>query len=153
MAEAEKILILTVSIKRKEPHLWLCLKLQISKKYTVHVSGETRYRRFQMLHFLFHLTIIFSCKNKWKINIISQAEGIQQIKILKNKSRFFLRNADISFSVRYTIFFPSRRTSPDVGRSRDARIFSKVVLPEPDSPIIATNSPSSTENPPDCEGS
>ena len=39
--------------------------------------------------FLFHLTIIFSCKNKWKINIISQAEGIQQIKILKNKSKIF----------------------------------------------------------------
>ena len=37
------------------------------------------------------------------------------------------------------------RTSPLVGLSSDARIFSNVVLPEPDSPIMATYSPCSTE--------
>lgn len=40
MAEAVKILILTVSIKRKEPHLWLCLKLQISKIYSTRFGGN-----------------------------------------------------------------------------------------------------------------
>ena len=40
--------------------------------------------------------------------------------------------------------FPSSTTSPAVGRSRAARIFSRVVLPDPDSPMMATNSPAST---------
>ena len=40
---------------------------------------------------------------------------------------------------------PSSKTSPAVGRSRAARMFSRVVLPEPDSPMMATYSPSSTE--------
>ncbi len=38
-----------------------------------------------------------------------------------------------------------RKTSPAVGRSKAARMFNKVVLPEPDSPMMATYSPGSTE--------
>ena len=37
-----------------------------------------------------------------------------------------------------------RNTWPLVGLSSPARMFKRVVLPEPDSPIMATNSPSST---------
>ena len=44
------------------------------------------------------------------------------------------------------MFLPSNKTSPLVGLSRDANIFNKVVLPEPDSPMIAIYSPDSTEN-------
>ena len=33
------------------------------------------------------------------------------------------------------------RTSPAVGGSRPVRIFSKVVLPQPEAPVIATQSP------------
>ena len=40
---------------------------------------------------------------------------------------------------------PASSTSPAVGRSRAARMFSRVVLPEPDSPMMATYSPGSTE--------
>ena len=39
---------------------------------------------------------------------------------------------------------PSRTTLPAVGRSRAARMLRSVVLPEPDSPMIATYSPFST---------
>src|SRR5262249_4782831 len=39
---------------------------------------------------------------------------------------------------------PRTSTSPPVGRSRPAIRFSRVVLPEPDGPIRARNSPSST---------
>ena len=42
-------------------------------------------------------------------------------------------------------FLPFSSTSPPVGLSSDASMFSSVVLPEPDSPMIATYSPSSTE--------
>ena len=36
---------------------------------------------------------------------------------------------------------PSINTFPRSGRSRPARIFNKVVFPEPDDPVITTNSP------------
>ena len=39
---------------------------------------------------------------------------------------------------------PSRITSPDVGRSRPPSSWSRVLLPEPDGPIRATNSPGVT---------
>ena len=39
---------------------------------------------------------------------------------------------------------PSKSTLPLVGLSRAARMFSSVVLPEPDSPMMATYSPGST---------
>ena len=41
--------------------------------------------------------------------------------------------------------FPSSSTWPPVGWSREATMFSSVVLPEPDSPMMARYSPSSTE--------
>jgi hypothetical protein len=44
---------------------------------------------------------------------------------------------------------PATRTEPDVGRSSPAARFSSVVLPEPDGPTTATNSPlwTSSETP------
>ena len=38
---------------------------------------------------------------------------------------------------------PARRYVPLVGRSRQPRMFISVLLPEPDAPMIATNSPAS----------
>ena len=40
---------------------------------------------------------------------------------------------------------PARLYVPVVGRSRQPMMFISVVLPEPDGPMIATYSPSSTE--------
>ena len=40
---------------------------------------------------------------------------------------------------------PSSSTWPEVGLSSAARMFRSVVLPEPDSPMMATYSPSTTE--------
>ena len=39
---------------------------------------------------------------------------------------------------------PSRKYWPDVGLSRQPRMFMVVDLPDPDGPIMATNSPFST---------
>ena len=41
---------------------------------------------------------------------------------------------------------PARRYSPEVGWSRQPRICIKVDFPEPDGPMIATNSPSLTRS-------
>ena len=49
------------------------------------------------------------------------------------------------FSGMLPISTPESRTSPAVGLSSVARMFRSVVFPEPLSPMIATNSPSSTE--------
>ena len=68
-----------------------------------------------------------------------------RLKSWNTKPRFFLRNVEISLSERCPRLFPSRSTSPEVGLSSVARIFRSVVFPEPLSPIIATNSPFSTE--------
>ena len=68
-----------------------------------------------------------------------------KLKSWNTNPKLFLRNAEISFSFIDTIFFPFSKTSPLVGLSSEANILSRVVLPEPDSPIIATYSPSSTE--------
>ena len=40
---------------------------------------------------------------------------------------------------------PSKKTSPEVGGSKAAKIFNIVDIQLPDSPIMATNSPDSTE--------
>ena len=58
--------------------------------------------------------------------------------------RWSRRNAEISFSCRVTMSRMFRNTWPLVGLSSPARMLRRVVLPEPDSPIMATNSPSST---------
>ena len=47
-------------------------------------------------------------------------------------------------SFKEKISFPATVTEPPVGRSRPPSMWSKVDLPEPDVPTMATNSPSST---------
>ena len=54
------------------------------------------------------------------------------------------RNAASSRSLTSARSFPSSSTLPPVGSSSEARMLSRVVFPEPDSPIIATYSPAST---------
>ena len=61
------------------------------------------------------------------------------------KPRLSRRKAARSPSGMVSRFLPDKSTSPAVGLSRAARIFSRVVLPEPDSPMMATYSPGSTE--------
>ncbi len=68
-----------------------------------------------------------------------------RLKSWKTNPRFSRRNADTSESRSVERFFPFSRTSPEVALSKAARIFKRVVFPEPDSPIIATYSPFSTE--------
>ena len=61
------------------------------------------------------------------------------------KPRLSRRKAAASDSRTADMSRPSSSTRPAVGLSSAARIFSRVVLPEPDSPMMATYSPSSTE--------
>ena len=55
------------------------------------------------------------------------------------------RTSDIFLSLMPATFFPSSRYSPEVGLSRQPMMFINVVFPEPEGPIMATYSPSSTE--------
>lgn len=41
----------------------------------------------------------------------------------------------------FAMFWLSRRMSPDVGRSSPARMWRRVVLPQPDGPVRAIHSP------------
>jgi DNA-damage-inducible protein D len=87
----------------------------------------------------------FSPDNTSGRNILSCSENVSnKLKSWNTKPRFFLLNADNSFSLISTVFLPLRITSPPVGLSSDASILRSVVFPEPDSPIIATYSPCST---------
>ncbi len=69
----------------------------------------------------------------------------RRLKSWKTNPRFFRRKAHISLSGMVVMLFPFRYISPLVGLSRDASILSSVVFPEPDSPMMATYSPASTE--------
>ena len=60
------------------------------------------------------------------------------------KPRLSRRKAAASFSRILPSSWPSSRTVPAVGSSSAARMFNNVVLPLPDSPMIATYSPCST---------
>ena len=60
------------------------------------------------------------------------------------KPRLSRRKAAASLSRILPSSWPSSRTVPAVGSSSAARMFSSVVLPLPDSPMIATYSPCST---------
>ena len=55
------------------------------------------------------------------------------------------RTSESLLSLLWEISLPSRMYSPEVGLSRQPMIFIRVVLPEPEGPIMATYSPSSTE--------
>ena len=55
------------------------------------------------------------------------------------------RTSDILESLFWAMSFPSRKYSPEVGLSKQPIIFISVVLPEPEGPMMATYSPSSTE--------
>ena len=52
-------------------------------------------------------------------------------------------NVITSYSIHYTKLYdiPSRTYVPDVGVSRNPRIFMKVDFPEPEDPMIERNSP------------
>ncbi len=67
-----------------------------------------------------------------------------RLKSWKTKPRLSRRKAQSSFCRMSARFLPDKMTWPEVGLSRDAMMFKSVVLPEPDSPIIATYSPCST---------
>ena len=68
----------------------------------------------------------------------------RRLKSWKTKPRLSRRKAEISFSPRVQMLRMFRKISPLVGLSSPANMFKSVVLPEPDSPIMAVNSPCST---------
>ena len=69
----------------------------------------------------------------------------RRLKSWKTKPRLSRRKAQRSFCLISAMSLPDRITCPAVGLSRDAMMFSRVVFPEPDSPMMATYSPCSTE--------
>ena len=77
--------------------------------------------------------------------MLSRREKVSsRLKSWNTKPRLSRRKEDSSFSFTAVSSLPASRTVPAVGLSSAARIFSRVVLPEPDSPMMATYSPVST---------
>src|SRR5699024_8388874 len=72
------------------------------------------------------------------------SSGIR-LKLWKIKPMFRRRNTVRLRSFIEKISLPSMNTFPEVGVSSAPIMFSSVLLPEPDSPTIATNSPFGTE--------
>ncbi len=61
------------------------------------------------------------------------------------KPTLWLRQEARSLSESWATSVPATTTLPEVGRSIPAMRFSRVVLPEPEGPMSATNSPSGIE--------
>ena len=94
---------------------------------------------------LLHLLHTFSRQNQGQEDIVLNGKGIQQVKLLEYKAQVVPAEGG-QVPLRDGLqTLPDKSTSPAVGLSRAARIFSRVVLPEPDSPMMATYSPSCTE--------
>ena len=67
-----------------------------------------------------------------------------RLKLWKTKPILWLRMTDISRSVSRLTSCPSRRYVPPSNVSRRPAMFRKVVFPEPERPMSATNSPDLT---------
>ena len=78
--------------------------------------------------------------------ILSYTDNVSnKLKSWKTNPKWSRRNSVNTLSEIFWMSSPFRSTVPSVGRSSVAKIFNSVVLPEPDSPMTATYSPSSTE--------
>ena len=87
----------------------------------------------------------FPAKTKGRRILSSMEKVSSRLNSWNTKPRLSRRKAARSRSGMVSRLLPDKSTSPAVGLSRAARIFSRVVLPEPDSPMMATYSPSCTE--------
>ncbi len=74
----------------------------------------------------------------------TEARG-KRLKDWKTKPIFSRRMSASSSSVKEAMFLPSMKYSPEVGVSKAPKICIRVDLPEPEGPMMATNSPSFTE--------
>ena len=94
---------------------------------------------------LLHLRIGLAGQHQRQKDVVLERKGVQQVELLEHEAQVVpaegrhLRLADLAQGP----CRPAAR-SPPVGRSSAARMLSSVVLPEPDSPMMATYSPSST---------
>ena len=94
----------------------------------------------------FMLSVVLPRQHQGQENVVLEGKGIQQVEILEHKAQVGPaegRQVPLPYIGQGSCRPDS--TSPPVGLSRAARILSSVVLPEPDSPMMATYSPASTE--------
>ena len=75
----------------------------------------------------------------------SRESESRRLKSWNTYPKLSLLKVAISLSLMVDTLFPAKITEPDEALSIAAKMLSKVVLPEPDSPMMATYSPSSTE--------
>ncbi len=85
-------------------------------------------------------------KRRGKLTFSSAVKAGRRLYDWKIKPMYRLRNITIFFSLSLLKTTLRNMTSPLVGRSRPAEMFIKVVLPHPDVPKIAANSPCSRSN-------
>ena len=69
-----------------------------------------------------------------------------RLKLWKTKPSFSVRTSARWLGVSRLISSPSNQYLPELGWSRQPRMFIKVVLPEPEAPISATISPRSMDS-------
>ncbi len=73
-----------------------------------------------------------------------------KLKLWKTKPSFSVRTTARWFDERSLISWPSSQYRPEVGWSRQPRMFISVVLPEPEAPISATISPRAIDSEMPC---
>ena len=79
-----------------------------------------------------------------QFDVLQRAGARQQVELLKHESDLLV--ADLGQFVAVELadtLMPSSRYVPEVGLSRQPRMFISVDLPDPDGPMMATNSPRS----------
>ena len=70
----------------------------------------------------------------------------RRLKLWNTKPSFAVRTSARWLGVSRLISSPSSQNLPELGRSRQPRMFISVVLPEPEAPISATISPRAIES-------
>ena len=79
-------------------------------------------------------------------DVLLHRQAVEQEIFLKDKARRSRRKSAAALSLRPCISIPPKVMRPSVGVSIVDRTLSRVVFPEPDAPIMPTNSPEATLN-------
>ena len=77
-------------------------------------------------------------------HVLQGAGARQQVEVLEDETQLVVPHQGRWSAESRDISCPSSQYSPEVGRSRQPRMFISVLLPEPDAPIRATISPPAT---------
>ena len=92
-----------------------------------------------------HIPVVHSGQNQRQVDVIPQGKGIQQVKILKDKAQIFPSEIRQVPLPDFADVLPLQQHLSPGGLVQGGDDVQRVVLPEPDSPMMAKYSPFSTE--------